>query len=83
VFSVTTMLIVALEDRDWFREESRRKGAPTDGAGTRTGSPMTVRPANDPRHLTRAEITWAFVAAGIQAAILVADEVGWLDVPFV
>jgi hypothetical protein len=77
--------IVALEDRDWFREESRRKGALTGGTGTgaRTASLMTVRPARDPRHLTRTEITWAFVVAGIQAAIFVADEAGWLDVPFI
>ena len=65
---------VSLEDRDWFREESRRKGALTSSA-------LVVRPAPTlTRTLSGQEVAWACVAAAIQAALLVADQVGWLDV---
>ena len=82
---MTTMSIVALEDRDWFREES--KGAlwgGGDGSSRAPSTTSTVPPAFDPgRRLTRSEITWALVAATIQCFLLAADEIGWFDVPLI
>jgi hypothetical protein len=71
---------VAVEDRDWFREGSLER---RDLASSTTTTYRDPGPARDPRSLSSREVALAFLAAGIQAALFVADEIGWLDVPFV
>jgi hypothetical protein len=73
---------MALEDRDWFREESRRHGGII---GTFSNTPPPRAPATSGwrRPVSANELGWTLVAVAIQACIFVADEVGLLDVPFI
>ncbi|HEY4620512.1 MAG TPA: hypothetical protein VIG93_02335 [Gaiellaceae bacterium] len=71
---------MGVEDREWFREGSLDRRSLTSSTSSTQRRPSLTQ---DPRSLSHREVAWAFVAAGIQAGILVADYVGWLDVPFI